>query len=133
MTVVALTNIIHTTDVPITNIISMTVMQIAAVIRTTKKIYNLVQLIDCKYQFEFSLHPNDLWQLICSCKYDLDHNGIIWLFRKTYCSSLISCCIMFSKNELVGISSEYVIRNELGSEWLNCHFFSRLSLMLFVS
>ena len=32
-------------------------MRIAAVIRTTKKIYNLVQHIDCRNQFEFSLHP----------------------------------------------------------------------------
>ena len=53
MLVMVLTNVICTTVVPITNIISTTVMQIAAVIRTTKKNYNLVQHIDCRYQFEF--------------------------------------------------------------------------------
>ena len=35
----------------------MKVMRIAAVIRMTKKIYYLVQHIDCRYQFEFSLRP----------------------------------------------------------------------------
>ena len=55
---------IRTTDVPITNIISTTVMQIAAVIRTTKKNYNLVQHIDCRYQFEFSLHPSIVLSIV---------------------------------------------------------------------
>ena len=42
MTVVPLTNVIHTTVVPITSLIHMSVVRIAAVIRTMKKIYNLV-------------------------------------------------------------------------------------------
>ena len=42
MTVVQLTNVICTAVLPITNIIRMTVVRIAAVISTTKKIYNLV-------------------------------------------------------------------------------------------
>ena len=42
MTVVQLTNVIRTAVLPITNIIHMMVVRIAAVISTTKKIYNLV-------------------------------------------------------------------------------------------
>ena len=42
MKVVLLTNVIRPTVAPITDIICTMVMQIAAVIPTTKKIYNLV-------------------------------------------------------------------------------------------